>query len=103
MLANRLSADSEVRVALIESGGPDSSPFIHMPIGYGVTTNDPKLSWHYKTQNKSFANDRNIVLPRGLTGLRVVDASVMPRLTSGNTNAATIAIAEKASDIILGL
>jgi choline dehydrogenase len=37
---------------------------------------------------------------KGLAGLRAVDASVMPAVISGNTNAAVIAIAEKASDLI---
>ena len=51
-------------------------------------------------------NDKNSVVSdnlkvKGINNLRVVDASVMPTITSGNTNAPTMMIAEKASDLII--
>lgn len=67
VLANRLSASGRYSVALIEAGGKDSSPWIHIPVGYFKTIKNPKLNWMYKTQQDPGLNGRSLNWPRGKT------------------------------------
>ena len=65
VLANRLSADSRNTVAVVEAGGPDSSPWIHVPVGYFKTMGNPKTDWCYQTAPDPGLNGRSIPWPRG--------------------------------------
>ena len=50
VLANRLSENSKNKVVLIEAGGKDNYPWIHIPVGYFKTMHNPNTDWCYRTE-----------------------------------------------------
>lgn len=65
VLANRLSADPGRTVLLLEAGGSNRNPWLHVPIGYFKTIHNPQFDWCYKTQPDPGLNGRAIEWPRG--------------------------------------
>ena len=65
VLANRLTADGAATVLLLEAGGKDTNPMIHIPIGYATTLKDPKVNWLYETEVDPTSGGRAHVWPRG--------------------------------------
>jgi choline dehydrogenase len=65
VLANRLSANSDCRVLLIEAGTTDWHPFIHMPAGIAKLVNIKSLNWNYYTEQEANLNNRKLYWPRG--------------------------------------
>jgi choline dehydrogenase len=64
-IANRLSADANVTVALVEAGPADRNPWIHIPVGYFRTMGNPKSDWRYMTEQDPGIAGRAIAWPRG--------------------------------------
>jgi choline dehydrogenase len=65
LLANRLSADPGKRVLLLEAGGNDNYPWIHIPVGYLFCIGNPRTDWLYSTEPQSGLNGRQLRYPRG--------------------------------------
>lgn len=65
VLANRLTEDPATSVILIEAGGRDWHPMIHIPAGYMKLLDHPRLTWGYKADPESGLNGRTIPYPRG--------------------------------------
>jgi choline dehydrogenase len=65
VLANRLSEDSATRVVLIEAGGRDTNPLIHVPAGYVKLLDHKQLTWGFYAEPDPGVNDRAILYPRG--------------------------------------
>lgn len=65
VLANRLSEDGRSKVLLLEAGGKDSSPLIHIPIGFGAMLKNEKVHWQYRGEPDPGTNGRAHAWPRG--------------------------------------
>jgi choline dehydrogenase len=65
VLANRLSADPAVSVALLEAGGKDNYLWIHIPVGYLYCINNPRVDWCFSTEPEPGLNGRSLGYPRG--------------------------------------
>ena len=65
VLANRLSQNPANSVLLIEAGGKDWNPWIHIPVGYFKTMHHPNTDWCYTTESDPGLNNRSINWPRG--------------------------------------
>ena len=65
LLANRLSADRNVRVLLLEAGGKDNYHWIHIPVGYLYLMGNPRTDWGFTTAPEPGLNGRSLAYPRG--------------------------------------
>jgi choline dehydrogenase len=65
LLANRLSADRNSKVLLIEAGGRDNYHWIHIPVGYLYCIGNPRTDWLYQTEKDPGLNGRALRYPRG--------------------------------------
>jgi choline dehydrogenase-like flavoprotein len=144
VVANRLSADPDAKVLVLESGGWDRNIWLKLPVGYFRSIYDPRFSYAFNTEPSFKAlwhtelvpgvdvqtdqqvlnairngggtvfhpvgtcrmgsDEQSVVDPelrvRGVDGLRVIDASLMPTITSANTNAPTLMIGEKGAALM---
>jgi choline dehydrogenase len=65
VLANRLSADPNNRVLLLEAGGKDIDPWIHIPAGFYRNIYNSKVAWYFETEPVPEMHNRRIPWPRG--------------------------------------
>ncbi len=65
VLANRLSADPDVSVLLLEAGGKDDYLWIHIPVGYLYCMGNPRTDWCFQTEEEPGLNGRSLAYPRG--------------------------------------
>jgi choline dehydrogenase len=81
LLANRLSADPQTRVLLLEAGGKDNWIWFHIPVGYLFAIGNPRSDWMFKTEPEEGLNGRSLNYPRGkaIGGSSAINAMIYMR------------------------
>jgi len=81
VLAARLSKDPTCHVVLLEAGGEDRNPLIHIPAGYIKTMVNPAMNWMFETEPEESSGNRRIAIPRGkvLGGSSAINAMLYVR------------------------
>ena len=67
LLCNRLTQDRQHSTVLVEAGGRDRHPWIHVPVGYLYCIGNPRTDWLYQTEPDAGLNGRRLRYPRGKT------------------------------------
>src|SRR5579862_8834926 len=82
-VAGRLSESGKYRVLLLEAGGADRNPWIHVPLGYTRTFTDPRVNWMFDSEPEPQLNNRTLYVPRGkvLGGTSSINGMVYMRGT----------------------
>jgi choline dehydrogenase len=65
VLASRLTENPAITLCLIEAGGRDRNPWIHIPLGFGKLVPNAKVNWGYETEPEPHLNGRRLSWPRG--------------------------------------
>ena len=88
VLANRLSADRNVDVLLIEAGGRDDYVWIHIPVGYLHCIDNPRTDWMFRTEADAGLGGRSLLYPRGkvLGGSSSINGMIYMRGQAGDYN-----------------
>jgi choline dehydrogenase len=86
VLANRLSADRDVDVLLIEAGGRDDYVWIHIPVGYLHCIDNPRTDWMFRTEADAGLGGRSLLYPRGkvLGGSSSINGMIYMRGQAGD-------------------
>jgi choline dehydrogenase len=81
ILANRLSADAQRRVLILEAGGADNWIWYHIPAGYLFTIGNPRSDWMFRTESEAGLNGRSLAYPRGkvIGGSSAINAMISMR------------------------